>query len=577
MTKHLLRYSILFVIVLILTPLQSRGADLPSITQDISELLAQVDSTLTITTQLCKAKEDRMSLLRNKYKTCKIPEQCYYIARDLYSEYSTYDSDSAMYYANEGMKLSQKLGREEWRYESLLNKSYLYSATGLLDVAKACLDSIEPKRLGPNQLVQYCDRKLFIDTRMAQYLGDRPDTIPPYSLEIDSLLQEACKHLQPDDIEYAWFVGWTHCINKQTAEKAIPSIQAIVESTTVDTRPAAMNAWVLSRLYEYAGKPDLRLKYLLHSALIDIRMSNKEIASLEEAAWILYQLGDLDHAQRYFEYSINCANEYKSRVRLMRLGIQQEQVLASINARSQLEMRQSNRFALLMALMLVFTIGAFLFMWRQRRQLTMSREALSKANIELSERVDELQQMRARLAQANDDLSQAYEDSRQSTRELAQINEQREQYIASVFGLCSNYINKLDDFRKNIYHMIVARRFDDVSKITKTPELPQSEVKELYANFDSIFLQIYPNFVEDFNSLLKPEERITLRSGERLNTELRIYALVRLGLNDSVKIAQFLHCSVQTVYNTRLRTRNKAIIPKEEFAKTVARLGKLQF
>lgn len=577
MTKHLFRYSILFIIVLLLMPLQSKGANLPSITQDIQELLTRVDSTLTLTTQLCKAKENRMAMMRNKYQSCKNPEQSYYLARELYGEYSTYDSDSAMYYANEGMKLSRKLMREEWRYEILLNKSYLYSATGLLDMAKACLDSIAPKSLGPNQLVQYCDRKLFIDTRMSQYLGDRPDTIPPYSLEIESLLQEACKHLRPDDIEYAWFVGWTHCINKQTAEKAIPSIRAIVESTTVDTRPAAMNAWVLSRLYEYAGEPELRLKYLLHSALIDIRMSNKEIASLEEAAWILYQLGDLDHAHRYFEYSINCANEYKSRVRLARLGIQQEQVLASINARSQLETRQSNRFVLLLALMLVFTIGAFLFMLRQRRQLTMSREALSKANIELSERVDELQQMRARLAQANDDLSQAYEELRQSTRELAQINEQREQYIASVFGLCSNYINKLDDFRKNIYHMIVARRFDDVSKITKTPELPQSEVKELYANFDSIFLQIYPNFVEDFNSLLKPEERIALRSGERLNTELRIYALVRLGLNDSVKIAQFLHCSVQTVYNTRLRTRNKAIIPKEEFAKTVARLGKLQF
>lgn len=125
--------------------------------------------------------------------------------------------------------------------------------------------------------------------------------------------------------------------------------------------------------------------------------------------------------------------------------------------------------------------------------------------------------------------------------------------------------------------MIVARRFDDVSRLTKSPDLPQNEVKELYANFDRIFLQIYPDFVTDFNALLRPEERISLKHGESLNTELRIYALVRLGLDDSVKIAQFLHISVQTVYNTRLKTRNKAIVPKEQFADTVRSLGKPDF
>ena len=113
-----------------------------------------------------------------------------------------------------------------------------------------------------------------------------------------------------------------------------------------------------------------------------------------------------------------------------------------------------------------------------------------------------------------------------------------------------------------------------VKDLTKSPELSHGEIKELYSNFDQIFLRVYPNFVEDFNSLLRPEERISIKKGELLNTELRIYAFVRLGINDSVKISKFLHCSVQTVYNTRQRVRNKSDIPNEKFASVVRALGK---
>ena len=112
--------------------------------------------------------------------------------------------------------------------------------------------------------------------------------------------------------------------------------------------------------------------------------------------------------------------------------------------------------------------------------------------------------------------------------------------------------------------------------MTSTASMAQKELKEFYHNFDAIFLHVYPDFVSDFNDLLLPDERIVLKEGELLNTELRIYALVRLGINDSVKIAEFLHCSPQTVYNNRLKTRNKAVIPKENFAKVVSSLGKMQ-
>lgn len=122
--------------------------------------------------------------------------------------------------------------------------------------------------------------------------------------------------------------------------------------------------------------------------------------------------------------------------------------------------------------------------------------------------------------------------------------------------------------------MLVARNFDKVLEITRLPQLSYSEAKELHRQFDKIFLQIYPDFVKDFNTLLRPEERIELKDPETLTTELRIYALVRLGINNSIEISKFLHCNPQTVYNTRQRTRNKAIGDRSNFADSVRALGK---
>lgn len=202
---------------------------------------------------------------------------------------------------------------------------------------------------------------------------------------------------------------------------------------------------------------------------------------------------------------------------------------------------------------------------------------LDQANEALNMRVSELHAAREQLHAANESLTALYASVKEDARELARVNDAKEKYIADIFAICSDNVDKLDEFRKKINRMIMAGRFDEVRELTKSPELSHSELKELYANFDRIFLQIYPEFIADFNSLLRPEEEIRLKKGELLNTELRIYALVRLGLNDSVKISNFLHCSVQTVYNTRLRIRNKARVPREEFAARVRSLGKAIF
>ena len=190
--------------------------------------------------------------------------------------------------------------------------------------------------------------------------------------------------------------------------------------------------------------------------------------------------------------------------------------------------------------------------------------------------MEELETIHKFQAQTNLQLKELNDQLRVANNSLQEANVVKEEYISHLFIFCSNYIKKLDSYRKTINREIKAERYSNIKKLTGSESMVQDELKEFYHNFDMIFLHLYPDFIKDFNNLLSPEARFELKADNTLNTQLRIYALVRLGINDSVKIAEFLHCSPQTVYNYRLKTRNCAIIPKDEFAYTVRRLGKIQ-
>lgn len=544
------------------------------LTPEIRKMLADVDSLLLKFPEIIKEKEGRIDSYLRKLDATGNMEQRYWLQSSLYDEYSAYDSDLAMKYADEALATAQSLGRSDLESEMKLNKVYLLSATGFLEKAAAVIDSIDPASLSPELALKYCDRMLFLSTHQDLYMGVEYE-MGMYSQMADSILHVMTKDLKREDSGYYWLTGWSSLNNRKKASEAIPLLKKTVESSDNCTRDFAMMSWVLAKLYELTGDRQNYLKFLLVSAMADIRACNKEIASLEEAARILYQLDDLDHANQYVNFCIACANEYKSRVRTGNLARLQKDILQGIQERSERQIRINHIYLVLLIVIIVIINASIFYIMRQNRLLKQSRATLNEANSELNEKVQELSGIRVQLNEANEKLHEMYQKARASARELAEVNEEKERHIADMFAICSNYINKMDEFRLNIHRLLVDKKFDKVIDIVKSPELSYDEIRELYETFDEIFLKIYPHFVDDFNTLLRPEEHIKLRNPKKLTTELRIYALVRLGLNDSVKIAKFLHCSVQTVYNTRQRTRNKAAAGREHFAEAVAKLGKI--
>ena len=186
---------------------------------------------------------------------------------------------------------------------------------------------------------------------------------------------------------------------------------------------------------------------------------------------------------------------------------------------------------------------------------------LSTIRVEQREMYAELEEVNQRLNELNTLLSDA--------------NVVKEEYIGYLFNICSSYIGKLEDFRLLVHRNLKTGQVKQLSRMVGSSSLVADELKEFYRDFDSVFLKIYPNFVEEFNALLQEGEKIYPKEGDLLTPELRIYALVRLGINDSVKIAEFLHYSPQTIYNYRLKVRNKSWLPKEDFVQEVSKLGRV--
>lgn len=541
---------------------------------EISALIGSLDSVLANSGKIARQKEATIDKMRGRLKGVADRERRYWLYKDIYDEYSSYNSDSALHYAGLMLDIANSLDRDDWRNNAYLNYTYLYSATGLLSEAQKALENINPEKLDPSMHVQYQEMKLFLLMHREQYVRGERNEPENVILESNNMLNSLTDTLSEENPRYLWFLGMRNSDSGEKARKVIPYFEKELKGRSFDTRQDAMDAWITSRLFEAAGDRKGKVKYLILSAIADVRACNREVASLEELATLLFEEGDLSRANLYMDKCLEWANDYRSRVRLARLSSERERMFKALARQNERQMQHIKVYIIGFILLTAVLLLSLFLLFRQMGKLKKSRAELNKAKIDLEERFGELQSARASLNEINAQLSQANTTLRENAAELAAVNEDKEKCIADIFAICSGYINKLDDFRKNVYRMLVAKRFQDVMDLTKTPELSNSEIKELYANFDSIFLHIYPDFIKDFNSLLRPGGQVSPRKGELMTTELRIYALVRLGVNDSVKIARFLHCSPQTVYNTRLRTRNKAVVPREEFAEAVMNLGK---
>lgn len=543
-----------------------------SVEKEIPQLLATLDSILVQTGELASQKELKIAQLKKKLSNAANFEEEFWINKMLYDESFVFNADSAMKYVDRNIQIATELKKKDWQDEWLINRSFMFAATGLLKEAGEVLEKVDSTSLSDGLKLSYYYQRSYLYSHLGQYMGDQKQVNNKYYNEFENANKHMLALVRPKDPLYWWCVA--SCNELSPEDSLFSALENVVLSSHHNTRLDAMNAYGLSNMYKRIGDKEKTMIYLIYSAMADLRVCNRDIASLQELSSLLYDAGDIDRAYAYMNYCLKAALLYPNRVRIINISTELDKIYANYQQRDIRWRNSLQNYLYVVTFFSIILVLALIGLYRQTKKLRKSRTELDSANHSLNQHVVELSQMHKQLALTNQELQNLNELLRSANQKLQESNDVKEEYIGYVFSICSNYISKLDEYRKNINRKLKTGQFEEARQLTDNSSLTQNELKDFYANFDAIFLRVYPDFVADLNSLLRPEEQILLKDASELNTEVRIYALVRLGINDSVKIADFLHCSPQTVYNHRLRMRNKAIIPKDKFAEAVRLLGR---
>lgn len=328
-----------------------------------------------------------------------------------------------------------------------------------------------------------------------------------------------------------------------------------------DSHEYGIVAYYRHLIYRSLKDEDMVKYWLLQSAICDVKCAINDQASLWILAEILSKEKDVERSYKYINFSWNANKRFSTRIRSWQIS----PVLGTIDHNYQAELKKANHrliFAIICVSLLVIALALLTFyVNKQKSYLSNARNELKKTNTQLEELNNKLSSTNGMLKASNDKLNES--------------NGVKEEYIGQFLGACSHYIDKLDKMRLNVNKMVKNKQYNELYSMTKSSEVKEQELEELYANFDKVFLNLFPNFVEDLNELLKEEYQIHLSSPNKLSAIVRVFALIRLGIDDSTKIAEFLHYAVNTIYNYRAKLRNGAINDRNEFEKKVRELGTL--
>lgn len=469
----------------------------------------------------------------------------YHLNYLIVEEYLGYQCDSAYIYSDKNKEIAIRNNNEIWLYKNLLQRSVLLSTTGLFVESKEILDHINPEALPSPLRFSYNSAYECLYSNLSDYSGGDSPYNKIYKNKLADYYNSAYKALKPGDPFYYLFLSHKNRIENNWSQ-AEQNVNKFLETTHPGTRLHAIGSFCKAVIDGKLGNIESQERCLIYSAISDIESSTKENRSMQDLASILYQKGETARAYKYIQSSLEDANFYNARFRNIQISkvqpIIEETYLQTINTQNK-----QLRWSIFLISILFAGLGITMyFIYKQLKMIARSRNELSKTN--------------SVLKSLNNKLDEA--------------NHIKEEYIAFFIRQNSNYLEKFERYKKLISIRLSTGQLDKLSAMVNNKKNEEMDLNELYHNFDQAFLRIYPNFVNEVNKLLKKEEVYNLKEGT-LNTELRIFALIRLGINDTNQISEFLRYSLRTIYNYRSKVKAKSVIENDEFEAKIMQIGSI--
>ena len=521
---------------------------------NLDSVLIRLDQTILRHEIYKNAREARIRVLKEKtVNAAPVSLAAYQLNDSIFREYKSYMCDSAVHYLNKNVEIARKLHDREREYKSIFLLSSLLATAGMYQEAVDMLGDIRQEQL-PSSLVQdyyACKEHVY---REISGNSREPKSKRRYG-DLSLAYRDSLLRILPEGVDKRIELQELVLRADGRMEDACRINDARLARVPFGSPEYALTSYQRAMIYRQEGNREKEKLYLARSSLSDVQSAITDHASLWMLADLLLKDGDIERAYHYIRFSWDETNRFRARSR----SWQSADILSLIDKNYQATIEKKNRmlvtYLALISLLTLLLISAIIYIYRQMKHLAEARNHLQETNGQLKVLNGELHQMNARLQSANQQLSES--------------NQIKEEYIGRFIKLCSTYIDKLDGYRRMVNKKVCAGQIEELAKITRSSNALNAELDELYKNFDTAFLHLFPNFVAQFNALLQEDEQIVLKRDELLNTELRIFALIRLGINDSSQIAEFLRYSVNTIYNYRAKVKNKACVSRDDFENLV--------
>lgn len=460
--------------------------------------------------------------------------------------YIPYQCDSALFYLSQAANAAEQISAKEAK----LYLIYLLASIGYYNEGFILCNSLHP--LPPELQSQYYETlahlhgEAFVYGKTEQLRQFHQHQAEAYKDSLFMVLQQ--KDLTPTYISrYGWKENeWLELKKRQLIqareqndyELAIAISNEVLEYVAPSTHTYAIFAYETACIYSNMQDSLQHLEWLLRSSIADIRSGVCDNASSWTMASIMYEDGQLERAMKYIDYSQTNARFFNAKLRRLQINPLNNLISDTYQMQKEKMSRRLQWSVIGLIVLLATVIVLLLFSMHQNKRLHSFNKKQKQLN-------NQLKQLNAQLLQLN-----------QSLRESDHV---KEQYICKYLEVYSEYIQRITK---------MARKAG-----VKDPEgFMKQEMQQFYVHFDNTFLTIYHNFVMEFNKLLKPNHQIYPKQGELLTTELRIFALIRLGIDSSAKIAKLLCYSPNTIYNYRASMRNAALGDRDTFEERVKTL-----
>ena len=521
-------------------------------------LLLKLDQAIKERPIYMEQKELKLVELKRQLHRQIPDEERFAILGTLLDEYRSFNTDSALHMAEEREQIAIRLGNREYIDNARMNKADVLGMTGMYKEVMDLMRNIHIDRLPVDIHPYYYHIYRTVYGLMADY------AVTAYEkklyTELTDKYRDSLLLVNKDNLLIHTLIQSDQYNVRNEYDKAIRLLTDYLALQKDYEHDVAICAYTLSESYRLKGDKEKEKEYLIVSAMADMKTAVREYISLRKLAVLLYQEGDIERAYSYVKICMEDAAACNARLRKLEI-LEIFPIINDAYQQKTEKQQEQMKWALVsISLLSLFLLLAIFYVYKQMKKVAAARREVIDANKRLKELNDELHLSNAQLKEAN--------------HSIAENSYLKEEYIGRYMDQCSVYLEKMDNYRRSLGKIAATGYVEELYKNIKSSKFIEGELKEFYTNFDNTFLQLFPTFVEDFNALLADDEQISLKAGERMNTELRIFALIRLGITDSVKIAQFLRYSVTTIYNYRTKVRNKAAGDRDLLEQEVMTIGK---